>query len=442
MDNELLEKFKANASVFGKTAGQIQSDFDRISSPIAVDTLSRQANPDVKRGVEISNNFQSRPVSQGLSSTISSSISKPAPVVERVSEADQNRQVLRQTAEDILGTDLGVERQNIREDLKIKEKEERARLLSDQLTKRDRDMQKQLEKLEKNPLGKGELALDADIARFNRESARELADLSFSYNVALGDYNAAEKIASEYISDLQADLQQKQNAWQMLYNLVQNDMTESEKLQATQAFSEKQMQDQYQLDIKKIQFENNLKQAQVDLGIKAPDIKEINGVSMQWDPVNGVWIPAATTDTGTAEKTNDAISLVKTALADAKDLADAAGPSAITRVTGDIFVGDTRFRRLEQKLNTVKTNVLTMAGDPNIRDFFGPQMSEADVRMMTSAGTTLDAQANSPQDIVKEITRLESLFDRLSYAAQERTPASGAGYVVTAPDGTKVEIID
>lgn len=226
------------------------------SRGIAVDTLSRPADPRVDRGVEVVNNFQSRDVSPTLQSDISKALSTPAP--ERVTQTD-TRDVLRETADEILGQDLGATRQQAREDAMVAEKEERARTLSNRLTERERQIQEQLEKLEANPQGKGDFALNADIARFNRESARELADLSFAYNVALGDYQAAEKLAQDYISDYQADLQNKQNAWQMLYTLTQNDMTESEKLQAQQAFEEKKMQDQFEMQQKMATFNSQLR---------------------------------------------------------------------------------------------------------------------------------------------------------------------------------------
>lgn len=138
-------------------------------------------------------------------------------------------------------------------------------------------------------------------------------------------------------------------------------------------------------------------------------------------------------DAGNKGGSLDQLSFLKDTAAKALSLSDAAGPSGIKRFLGDTFVGDTKFRQLEQVTNTLKTNVLSLMTDPNIKKFFGPQMSEADVRMMTSAGTTLDAQANSPEQLRAEISRLDSLFTRMQKALDVVTVVSPTGQVGTIP---------
>lgn len=112
----------------------------------------------------------------------------------------------------------------------------------------------------------------------------------------------------------------------------------------------------------------------------------------------------------------DKLTFLKQVAADAKKLASAAGPSLISRTIGDVFVGDTKFRQLQQYADTLRTNVLTLATDPSIRKYFGPQMSNADVQLMLSAGTTLDPQRNRPKQLTDEITRIEQLLNKLSSA--------------------------
>ena len=175
----------------------------------------------------------------------------------------------------------------------------------------------------------------------------------------------------------------------------------------------------------------------------APTVKEINGVSMQWDADAGVWKPIPTGSTPeSAQGTKDSLSFLRNTIQEAKDLSGSAGPSLISRTSGDVFVGDSKFRQLEQFTNTLKTNVLTLMTDPSIRDFFGPQMSEADVRMMTSAGTTLDAQNNSPKKLKEELVRLDNLLNRMQTAVNEGSQQATGGNFITAPDGTLIEIID
>ncbi len=79
--------------------------------------------------------------------------------------------------------------------------------------------------------------------------------------------------------------------------------------------------------------------------------------------------------------------------------------------------------------------------DPTIKKFFGPQMSNADVALMTSAGTTLNPQSQSPEQMQVEITRLDDLLQRMQASVQGGSATSQTGYITTSPDGP-VKIID
>ena len=110
--------------------------------------------------------------------------------------------------------------------------------------------------------------------------------------------------------------------------------------------------------------------------------------------------------TNTADQSRFLLETVKNAL----KLSNASGPSAITKYSGDMLKGDTDFRRLEAQVRTLKNNLLTLATDPNIKKFFGPQMSDNDVKNMLSAGSTMDAEANSPQEMKAELKRVQNIF--------------------------------
>lgn len=103
--------------------------------------------------------------------------------------------------------------------------------------------------------------------------------------------------------------------------------------------------------------------------------------------------------------------------AEAKKLAGAVGPSAVTRKTGDLLKGNSKFRQLEQQIATLQSNMLTIATDPNIKKFFGPQMSDADVRQMLAAASTMNAQNNTEAQLVSELNRLETIFSNLLTAS-------------------------
>ena len=119
-------------------------------------------------------------------------------------------------------------------------------------------------------------------------------------------------------------------------------------------------------------------------------------------------------------------------------LSKKSGPSDITKKIGDTFVGSSGFRQLEALTNTLRTNVLTLA-DPNIKKFFGPMMSNSDVKLMTAANTTLNPESQSPAQMREEATRLLAIFKEMTAAVKQGagTPQAGqapAGYY-QASDG-------
>lgn len=141
---------------------------------------------------------------------------------------------------------------------------------------------------------------------------------------------------------------------------------------------------------------------------------------------------------GTTQDTRSQLDFLINTAASAKELSNQSGQGSITKGFGDL-VGGSKYRQLEQYANTLKTNMLTLATDPSIKKFFGPQMSNADVLLMTSAGTTLNPEKQNPEQLKEEIARLEDFFAR----AKAALPANGGtSATVTAPDGQQVEIID
>jgi hypothetical protein len=154
----------------------------------------------------------------------------------------------------------------------------------------------------------------------------------------------------------------------------------------------------------------------------------------------------ATDGTGLSpEQTKTQLGFLKTVADDALKVADAAGRSGMRRAGEAWFVGSTDYTQLESLTNTLKTNLLTLNTDPTVKKFFGPQMSNADVKLMMAGGTTLDPELNTPEQIKAEIGRVKNLFDRIDAAVPGginpviNGQNSGA---VKAPDGTMVIITD
>ncbi len=120
-------------------------------------------------------------------------------------------------------------------------------------------------------------------------------------------------------------------------------------------------------------------------------------------------------------KALDQINLVKSSLERAKELANASGRSGIRKATESWIIGSTDYTNLVAETNTLRTNVLTMMTDPSIKKFFGPQMSNTDVQLMTSAGTTLNPELQSSDKMKEELVRLKDLVDRAENAVKKGT---------------------
>lgn len=126
--------------------------------------------------------------------------------------------------------------------------------------------------------------------------------------------------------------------------------------------------------------------------------------------------------TSTVNKEDQAKFLLDT-IAKAKTVADAAGRSAGRRTAEAWLVGSTDYTNLESQVRTLKTNLLTLATDPNIKKFFGPQMTNEDIKNMLAAGTTLDTEAQTPENLRAELKRTQEIFQKFA-----------PDYVPKAPD--------
>lgn len=198
-------------------------------------------------------------------------------------------------------TDLSGARQELRADNQVAEKEERARRLSERIIARDNSYRDQREALEENPEGKLRGALNAELNDLERKRSRELADLSFSYNVALGDLQAAQTIVDDRVSDMEADIARRTKAYETAFQMAQNDLTESEKIEVQQAFQREQAEIQtnnqkeiarfkYELDAPQRAFENEMQAykiaAEAATASSAQGISPVTGKAFNQDQNN------------------------------------------------------------------------------------------------------------------------------------------------------------
>lgn len=117
-----------------------------------------------------------------------------------------------------------------------------------------------------------------------------------------------------------------------------------------------------------------------------------------------------------ADNSDYQIGVLESALENVKKTKGAAGASGVGKFLGDAFIGNTQYRQLEAYIDTVKSNLLALATDPSIKKFFGPQMSNRDVELMTSIASSIDAQRLKPEQIQEEITKIEGFIQKLRAA--------------------------
>lgn len=330
--------------------------------------------------------------------------------------------------------------------------------------------------------------LGGEQARIGREAAIQALPLQAQLSAAQGDLESArahvDRLYAAKAQDAQANYQYQASKIQAVYGFLtaqEAKIADQKKMEQTRAW---QVEDRnitmannlantafetgqstlagriMALDTKSPTFSADLARLQgqvvkpVSGGSSAWELKDVNGVSswvnkntLEVKPVGGAGIGAP----DAAQKSLDQLSFLrntaKDAIANAKDrgiFRTPVGPSLITQGIGNTFIGNTAFKQLQNQTDTLKTNVLSLMTDPNVKKFFGPQMSNADVRLMSSTGSTLNPAEQTPEEYIKEVQRLDSLFNRMQTAVQNGLAGqiTRSSNIITAPDGTQIEIID
>lgn len=174
----------------------------------------------------------------------------------------------------------------------------------------------------------------------------------------------------------------------------------------------------------------------------APMWKQFNASTGSWEDVSGITDMSSATAPDEAQKALDQISFLKTTITDSEGLVDATGPNMISQGLGNFFVGNTRVKQLANKLDTLKTNLLTLNSDPALKKFFGPQMTEKDTQLLMSAGSTLNAYSANEADNKAELKRYSDLLNRMETAIKQGQKAVQPPVTQTGPDGVVYQFID
>lgn len=300
----------------------------------------------------------------------------------------------------------------------------------------------------KNAQGLFGAGATGEIQRLERENAREQADLAIVLAAKNRQYDTAYNIINDKANAETESLKIQLDASKFFYSEHKDELSKKEQRQYEQIIQEDERAYQEAQDLVKFKGDLQLKLIEAGAptsiasqvsnakdrnealtlaapylatgGAEVPTIKTINGVDYQWNAATGQWeIPQISgTDNSQTAKVQEQVSFLLSTAQNAKELSGAAGTSGLRKTVGDFLVGDTKFRQLEAYANTLATNALTLASDPSIRKFFGPQMTEKDVELMTSAGTSLNVAKNSPAQFRAEVERLEKVFQKLNGVVQ------------------------
>lgn len=159
---------------------------------------------------------------------------------------------------DLFNRDIAGESMAIREGYGLAEKEKLSRDLYNDATAIKRDYEAQIRELKKNEEGKLRGALQAEVNDLTEKGNLILSEKMFQYSIANGDFQQAEKLALQAISDLEKADQRRLQILNTAWDFVQNDLSESEKIQIQQNFEAQQAERNFERDQLLAEFNYNL----------------------------------------------------------------------------------------------------------------------------------------------------------------------------------------
>jgi len=161
---------------------------------------------------------------------IQATSSAPDPVVPQESE---EKNILKSYLDQIMGS---ISKQadtveDINKDAKLVEKKATAVRISNELTQMDKDYRDEVNEIRKNTQGKFGGAVQQDINDATDRYQNNRANVSIAYNTALGDYQAAQDTVNLKVGALKDQNAQAIQAYNLMADSIQNDLTESEQVE-------------------------------------------------------------------------------------------------------------------------------------------------------------------------------------------------------------------
>lgn len=255
----------------------------------------------------------------------------------------------------------------------------------------------------------------------------------------IGDqaYQAGIKKADEIIASRKAEWDnyyKELDAQNDIYKLLSDEQIATKNLELErEKMSIDKKYKEGSLTIDQYNSETNRIKAESDRLVNAAQVRKLNAETAK--TTSETVTPGATNG-----KVGEQITFLQDVAKKADALSSASGAGSIQRTLSNLVSGSNQPNQLSQYVDTLKVNLLALATDPTIKKFFGPQMSNADVALMTSAGTTLNAEKNTPEQMKSEIARITDLLGRMQSSVSGATTApkvsTGDTVTIQKPDGT------
>jgi len=214
-----------------------------------------------------------------VQASISSSTSSPTGAGFKASESkgtdDQpedkstpatTREMIQQGLLDVLNKDTSAEKAKLREEAGIEEKSKTSNRILNQLRTMRVDYEAKKDKLEnENNRGRSMGAINNEINQLTKNTNRNLAYKSIEYDIANNDLRSAEATVNDRIQDMKDEEAKQISLYKTLYDFVQDDMSESEKLEAQQAFASKEAERGFERSKELAQYNSLLRREESQL---------------------------------------------------------------------------------------------------------------------------------------------------------------------------------
>lgn len=123
---------------------------------------------------------------------------------------------------------------NIRNEYQVAEKKKKALGISNELDLLDKNFKDQVKQIRQNAQGKFGGAVEQDINNAQIQYEDRRANIALAYKVANEDYQGAEELVNQKVDALQRQNAQAMQVFNLQKDMVYNNLTESEKIQANE----------------------------------------------------------------------------------------------------------------------------------------------------------------------------------------------------------------